>query len=298
MVLQIELVNAAGEIITANECQNQEYFWAMRGGGGSTYGVVLTYTIQAIPTVPTARFAGSAEGWDQIAYIHSQWHKVAMAGGTGYLQGYPGRTGRMTFTITLPNATSTQLHRIVDPIMEAMPGGGGGGSRGSGREDDDDDNPARLRSRSASRGRYTDFATWAEAEGTLHTRSEGSKTASFPGMGSNKLLVSWLYDKEATQNPGLKEALRGALSDSDTQFLNDATMGIGTHNPPYMRGGGNAVNPAFRTAVMRPAAELQWTGTDPSKLAKKKADALRYGASLRTVNPNGGTYANEVSHSW
>jgi hypothetical protein len=31
MVLQIELVNADGEYITANECQNQDYFWAMRG---------------------------------------------------------------------------------------------------------------------------------------------------------------------------------------------------------------------------------------------------------------------------
>lgn len=31
MVLQIELVTAEGEIITANECQNEEYFWAMRG---------------------------------------------------------------------------------------------------------------------------------------------------------------------------------------------------------------------------------------------------------------------------
>jgi FAD/FMN-containing dehydrogenase len=35
MVLEIELVNAEGEYITANECQNQEYFWAMRGGGVS-----------------------------------------------------------------------------------------------------------------------------------------------------------------------------------------------------------------------------------------------------------------------
>jgi FAD/FMN-containing dehydrogenase len=31
MVLEIELVTADGEIITANECQNQDYFWAMRG---------------------------------------------------------------------------------------------------------------------------------------------------------------------------------------------------------------------------------------------------------------------------
>jgi FAD/FMN-containing dehydrogenase len=31
MVLEIELVSASGEFITANECQNTDYFWAMRG---------------------------------------------------------------------------------------------------------------------------------------------------------------------------------------------------------------------------------------------------------------------------
>jgi hypothetical protein len=31
MVLQIELINAAGEYLIANECQNTDYFWAMRG---------------------------------------------------------------------------------------------------------------------------------------------------------------------------------------------------------------------------------------------------------------------------
>ena len=30
-VLQIELVTADGDIVTANECQNQDLFWAMRG---------------------------------------------------------------------------------------------------------------------------------------------------------------------------------------------------------------------------------------------------------------------------
>ena len=31
MVLEINLVTAAGDYITANECQNSDYFWAMRG---------------------------------------------------------------------------------------------------------------------------------------------------------------------------------------------------------------------------------------------------------------------------
>jgi Berberine and berberine like len=71
-------------------------------------------------------------------------------------------------------------------------------------------------------------------------------------------------------------------------------MGSGTWKPPYLRGGSNAVNPAFRTATMRPAAELQWTGTSRVLLEKKKADALKFGASLKSLNPLGGTYANEA----
>jgi hypothetical protein len=276
----------------------------MRGGGGSTYGVVLTYTLQAIPTVPVATYYGSVEGWDEIAYIHTQWPKLAMAGASGYLDGYPARSGTISLSVNLPNATSSQLHDIIDPIMEGMRarGGGGGGGNNSSSDDDSDDDRRRHRARakpkfksaSRARGVYTDFATWGEAEPNLHTRSESSSSAKFPGMGANKILVSWLYTADAVSNPGLQQALRGALSDRDTQYLNDATMGIGTHNPPYLRGGSNAVNPAFRTAVMRPAAELAWTGTDPATLARKRADAQRYGASLMSLWPQGGTYANEA----
>ncbi|KAH9883436.1 hypothetical protein F4778DRAFT_766808 [Xylariomycetidae sp. FL2044] len=41
-VLQLDLVTPMGEILTANECQNQDLFWAMRGGGGSTFGVMTS----------------------------------------------------------------------------------------------------------------------------------------------------------------------------------------------------------------------------------------------------------------
>jgi FAD/FMN-containing dehydrogenase len=36
-VLEMEVVTPLGEIITANECQNQDLFWAMRGVGHDPY---------------------------------------------------------------------------------------------------------------------------------------------------------------------------------------------------------------------------------------------------------------------
>ena len=45
-VLEIEVVTASGEIVIANGAQHQDLFWALRGGGGGTFGVVSKMTLQ------------------------------------------------------------------------------------------------------------------------------------------------------------------------------------------------------------------------------------------------------------
>lgn len=40
-VVQFTLVTADGELRVANACQNKDLFWALRGGGGGTFGIVL-----------------------------------------------------------------------------------------------------------------------------------------------------------------------------------------------------------------------------------------------------------------
>ncbi len=112
-------------------------------------------------------------------------------------------------------------------------------------------------------------------------------------MGTSKIIASWLWAPADLASQGMPAALRGAF-DSSAQMLCDATLGVGTHRPPYVRGGGNAVNPAFRTAVMRPASELQWAGTDAGTLRTKKSDSLRFTGAYASLNPAGGTYANEA----
>ncbi|PLB48490.1 FAD-binding domain-containing protein [Aspergillus steynii IBT 23096] len=51
-VLEYKVVLASGEIVTANECQYTDLFMALRGGGGGTYGVVVSATIKVHPTRP------------------------------------------------------------------------------------------------------------------------------------------------------------------------------------------------------------------------------------------------------
>ena len=48
-VLEFEIVTADGQLRTANECTNSDLFWALRGGGGGTWGVVTKATFLAHP---------------------------------------------------------------------------------------------------------------------------------------------------------------------------------------------------------------------------------------------------------
>lgn len=45
-IIQAEVVTADGKVVTANECQNQDLFWAIKGGGGGTFGVVTNLTLR------------------------------------------------------------------------------------------------------------------------------------------------------------------------------------------------------------------------------------------------------------
>ena len=45
-MLEAEVVTADGALRVANACQNQDLFWALRGGGGGTYGVVTKVTLR------------------------------------------------------------------------------------------------------------------------------------------------------------------------------------------------------------------------------------------------------------
>lgn len=43
-VVQMKVVRPDGCFVTANRCQNQDIFFALRGGGGRTFGVVTETT--------------------------------------------------------------------------------------------------------------------------------------------------------------------------------------------------------------------------------------------------------------
>jgi FAD/FMN-containing dehydrogenase len=68
-LLEAEVVTADGKIVIANACQNRDLFWALRGGGGGTFGVVTRVTLMTHPLPKTfGAVAGMIEAKTDSAF--------------------------------------------------------------------------------------------------------------------------------------------------------------------------------------------------------------------------------------
>jgi hypothetical protein len=95
-VLELTLVTPSGDIIVANEYQNQDYFFAFRGGGGGTFGVLLSATLKTFPTPPMTTISFLVTGvensdvwWEAMAYMLSQYPYLSSYNISGYPVVYP-----------------------------------------------------------------------------------------------------------------------------------------------------------------------------------------------------------------
>src|SRR6201996_2104104 len=56
-VLSMEVVDASGKILTASEQENPDLFWALRGGGNGSFGVVTNFNFRTSSVNMVAKFA-------------------------------------------------------------------------------------------------------------------------------------------------------------------------------------------------------------------------------------------------
>ena len=82
-VLEITVVLANGKIVVANEYQHADLFWAMRGGGGGTFGVVTHMTLLAHPEPSISGWiSGPITAKSDAAYVELLQRYVEFAGTT------------------------------------------------------------------------------------------------------------------------------------------------------------------------------------------------------------------------
>lgn len=88
-IMEAEIVTSTGDVLTASACQNEDIFWAIRGGGGGTFGVILSVTVKAYP-IPSMKSSGfdisanngtaTKDWWNLIARFHQQLPKLQDSG--------------------------------------------------------------------------------------------------------------------------------------------------------------------------------------------------------------------------
>ncbi|GAB1319752.1 hypothetical protein MFIFM68171_09962 [Madurella fahalii] len=133
-VLSLEVVLPNGRFVSVNEQSNPDLYWALRGGGGSTFGVVTSVTIAAYPQIPVTTLAFSFTTGPDVsvdtffaalgAYM-SHFETFTSAGVYGYFIVSPIGPGQYMFQM-MPmwanNMTQAQFTPLVNPFLDNLAG--------------------------------------------------------------------------------------------------------------------------------------------------------------------------------
>lgn len=131
-ILQAAIVTPNGDLITANECQNEDIYWAIRGGGGNTFGVIVNMTMKAYP-IPKMTFMGgdiaanngtsTQDWWKFMAKYHALIPSLQDQGATGYytIGGPPSSetisVGYSVFLWDASNATVSSVRSTLQQLI-------------------------------------------------------------------------------------------------------------------------------------------------------------------------------------
>ncbi|KAH7212055.1 hypothetical protein DER44DRAFT_895045 [Fusarium oxysporum] len=129
-VLSIEVVTADGRFVTANEHQNTDLFWALCGGGGSTFGVMTSYTIKVFPKIEAAIMSFSFTTNNTVSYdtfwraVRAYWKLIPTfnaAGNYEYWAVTHAEGDLLAFSFFpwfAPNHTLAELKTLVAPLFQ------------------------------------------------------------------------------------------------------------------------------------------------------------------------------------
>jgi len=127
-VLEIKIVTSDGNHVIANAYQNKDLFWALRGGGGGTWGVVTSVSYK---THPPTSFSGVllSVNSTNVDSSHKLFTEIIRLTPSLVEQGYGGYGGvsikSLQFSVISPNVTAEQTIATFSPLFEfahSLPG--------------------------------------------------------------------------------------------------------------------------------------------------------------------------------
>ncbi|KAI9038130.1 FAD-dependent oxidoreductase [Aspergillus affinis] len=276
-IIEATIVTLDGKVLKTNTCQNSDLFWAIRGGGGGTFGVVTSLTVKAheMPSVTfssvevTARNSTSAKSWYRlVAQMHTYFPKLQDAGMHGYytMSGSPKTMTAALLQYNEPNATSAK--KLLEPLQGL------------------------LNSANAS-VTHSITAQWVpEWYSLMQIVPTSGNTGS-----TRSTRASRLIPRRALENVDLlAQVLETAASPNNVTdgISNPSISGTMTISRKSVD---NALNPAWREAAVHFITSQSWDDTVSEDLADQAIEDMtfRRGYALRQLAPDSGAYFNEAN---
>ncbi|KAL0946201.1 hypothetical protein HGRIS_012461 [Hohenbuehelia grisea] len=120
-VLEFSVVTADGRLVTANAYSHSDLFWALRGGGGGTFGVVTSVTYRTYPSVPVIGIFGAVPLTSEAiakALVTEFIRLQPIWVNTGY-GGYSNiNSSALQFFFVAPNASQADVDATVQPFFD------------------------------------------------------------------------------------------------------------------------------------------------------------------------------------
>ncbi|TLS22138.1 uncharacterized protein PpBr36_09786 [Pyricularia pennisetigena] len=276
-VLSMEVVLPNGTFTTASQTQNPELFWALRGGGGGTFGVVTSIIVVAHPKLPvtTMTFTLSTGPelprdtfWAGIRAFMSHYVEFADAGTMSYFFMRKNLTTGVTSFILQPlwgaNHTRAQLEGLVAPWLADL---------------------ADLNI--AVTPNITEFESVLPAWVANFPLDQVGRT---DGHGGSRLLPRPNFADEDRLNATVAAVRHAVESGAFMVGYNIKVGGASVAGP-------NAVNPAYRAAYGFFILGASWdeTGDGFWEANARASEVLTtdWVAGLRDLSPGSGTYLSE-----
>lgn len=267
--LEFEVATAAGKIVKASRTQNSDLYWALSGGGGGTYAVVLSVTVRAYPDAKVGgaslQMAAASTTPDKFYEAIRKFHAmVPNITDSGASMAFVFNSQIFAISpLTAFNQTSEQVKTTLAPFIAvltdlAIPFAVG----------------------------YTDYKSYYDHYNKfMGPLPYGHIEAEAYQFGSRLIPRSVLENS----NDDLQKALRN-ITENGVLAVSVALNVTRQSNQP------NAVLPAWRNAAIHMQLTTAWDSS--AEWSKMVADQLRmtneFVPQVEAVTPGSGTYTNEA----
>lgn len=274
-VLAYEVVTADGRFVTASGDVNSDLYWALRGGGGSTFGVVTSVTVKAWPqigitlssfTFTTSDTLSTDTFWAACRAYWSHFVTFADAGAYGYFRIW--NIGELYFGMTpffAPNMTVVEHDALLKPWLDEL----------------------------------ADLGIVLNVNATYYDNFYDAWQVGFPieavGGGAGRV-ASRLFPRANWEDDTLMNSTFDALK--NTTEYGYYTTGFNMKMDLHPDNTPNSANSHWRGSYMHALMSFLWTDGSPAEEIKALSADMTYGAmgQWRAVTPGSGSYLGEVSH--